>query len=340
MFCLYILNSCLCSLILQFVGSWEKLPSYGVKVTEAQGTKVGSRLMITGGFINGIDDATPENYYLDLDNPMSNWIKLPNMPKPTGSDANGNEGTTHSPPVGIGGNVYIQAGGLVGGARPDHVPINDVYKFDFDTMKWSKLPDLPMTLFGGGMVYDEGRNQLIHSMGAYTGKFADSYDTFVLDLDDIAAGWTEKTPAPFSGNHAAAVTAEDGNGNKRHFFMGGQMGGNESQGNTKHLMEYDVTTDSWITHADMPIARGHASWSADAISCGFILAGGTINATPRTRTTDISFYDISTDQWTESIGQLPGNAASPICEFYKDYLYCIPVSSGNTGYRIKVVVPE
>lgn len=86
----------------------------------------------------------------DLDNPYSEWVKLPDLPNPEGFTK---EGTTHSPPVAI-GNVYYQAGGLVGGAKPDHVPISDVYKFDFDTYQWSKLPPLPKTIFGGGMVYE------------------------------------------------------------------------------------------------------------------------------------------------------------------------------------------
>lgn len=122
--------------------------------------------------------------------------------------------------------------------------------------------------------------------------------------------------------------------------MGGQVGGNENLGNQKDLEEYIPATDEWVTFADMPFGRGHASWSAEAISCGFILAGGTINANPRERTTDISYYDIETDTWTEAIGQLPNDPASPICEIYKDYLYCMPISGGNTGYRIKIIVPE
>lgn len=74
------------------------------------------------------------------------------MPNPVGYNGDF-DGTTHSPPVAI-GNTYIQAGGLVGGAKPTHIAIDDVYKFDFDTMEWSKLPSLPKPIFGAGMVHE------------------------------------------------------------------------------------------------------------------------------------------------------------------------------------------
>jgi len=165
-------------------------------------------------------------------------------------------------------------------------------------MKWSKLPSLPLTLFGGSVVYEESTNQLIHSFGAYTGKFADSYDTWVLDLDNINDGLIEKKSTTFPGNYLAMTNAQDQFGKKCNFFMGGQKGGNESLGNQVHIVDYIPSEDRWEARADMPIAHGHASWSAEPISCGFILMGGTINAKPRTRTTDISYYDIASDTWT------------------------------------------
>lgn len=49
----------------QFVGAWEQLPGkYPEKVTEAQGTLVGNKLVLTGGFVGGIEKATLESYYL------------------------------------------------------------------------------------------------------------------------------------------------------------------------------------------------------------------------------------------------------------------------------------
>lgn len=55
------------------------------------------------------------------------------------------------------------------------------------------------------------------------------------------------------------------------------MGENEKSGNSDENYEWDVPSQSWIARADMPITRGHASSSTNAIGCGFIIAGGSSN---------------------------------------------------------------
>jgi len=193
------------------------------------------------------------------------------------------------------------------------------------------------------MVYDSNTNSLIYSGGAERPEagVADSFDfrdTWMLNLNDVNAGWQTKKSLPFDSNHMSFATVKDQAGLEHHFFVGGQVGVNEFTGNVDKNYEYDVLNDEWIEKADMPFTRGHAASSTRAIGCGFIMAGGSTNENGLT--SDVSFYSTETDDW-RSIGDLPEAINTPVCDVNFDtmYLYCESGFPGRSfSFRRKIAL--
>jgi hypothetical protein len=150
-------------------------------------------------------------------------------------------------------------------------------------------------------------------------------NTYRYSFDNPSAGWMATSPLPYKGNHLSYVTHTDVYGRERHFFLGGQEAEFECCRNVADNYEFIASTETWVRRASMLLARGHASASTRPIGCGFIIAGGSINAvngsTVRTRTSDVSYYDIPSDAWT-SIGSLPTKIATPLVDIHPDgYMY-------------------
>jgi hypothetical protein len=215
-----------------------------------------------------------------------------------------------------------------------HIP--DCFVYDHakapGTGQWSRLPNLPNGgSGGGGMIYDRLRNALYYSGGAQRFKLGstDSIDvsnTYRYSFDNPSAGWLATTPILYKANHLSSVTHTDAYGRQRHFFLGGQVGKYECCQNLADNVEFMAATETWIRRAPMLVARGHVSASTRPIGCGFIIAGGSINAvngsTFRVRTNDVSYYDLPTDSWM-SIGSLPFKGATPLVDIDTDgYMYC------------------
>ena len=55
-----------------------------------------------------------------------------------------------------------------------------------------------------------------------THDWFDHHDAWLLDLNNMSAGWVATTDIPFASNHLSFVTAVDGSGASRVYFMGGQ----------------------------------------------------------------------------------------------------------------------
>jgi N-acetylneuraminic acid mutarotase len=134
---------------------------------------------------------------------------------------------------------------------------------------------------------------------------------------------------PLLSNHMSYVTAVDNAGAERHYFLGGQKGGAESEGNFDDVYEFDPVQEVWTQRQDMPLTRGHASASTRAVSCGFFIIAGTSNGIGAIK--DMSYYDIPSNSWTK-VGELSSAINSPVCaiDFKNKVLQC---ETGNVGGR-------
>lgn len=279
---------------------------------------IGKDFLLFSGFSVTYSNVTAANYALDVTDPIAKWRRMDDLPVALG--------LTHTANVKIGSKFYM-CGGYIGGTPGPHTDKCFIYDHSAVAGKqWSTFASLPDGgRAGGGMVHDTSRNALFFSGGAQrpyaNNKHAEDYtDTWMYSLANTApGGWVPTTKIPFHGNHMSYVTAKDPFGRERHFFMGGQKGEDEALGNNKDLYEWDAENEQWLRRQSMTFSRGHASSSTRPFGCGFIIAGGTTNEFGMT--SDVSYYDIPTNTWT-SLGGLPNNVNTPVCDFYGDFLYC------------------
>jgi Kelch motif len=321
--------------ILQFQeSSWKTFSQdYPLQTQEPQGLLIGNDYIQFSGYTDRFVNATNHTYARDVTDPNSPWRRMEDVPVAWG--------ITHVPVVAVGSKAYL-CGGYNGAAKGLHIP--DCFVYDHakapGTGQWSALPPLPHGgSGGGGMIYDRLRNALYFTGGAqrYTlgsVKANDMNNTYRYSFGDPSSGWVATRSIPYNSNHLSYVTHTDVFGRQRHFFLGGQEGEFECCRNVADNYEFIASTETWARRAPMLLARGHASASTRPIGCGFIIAGGSINAvsgsTVRVRTNDVSYYDIPTDTWT-SIGSLPSRIATPLVDIHPNgYMY---TSDSQMKYR-------
>jgi N-acetylneuraminic acid mutarotase len=226
---------------------------------EANGTALGGRLYVLGGFIDSSIHATTSTAAYD---PSGNsWADLTPLPEPV----------THSPAVVDGTRLWL-LGGLVG-----HHPgpaTADVWIYDTEADTWTAGPSLPAPR-GAGAGALLGRT--IHFFGGAertpdgTG-LVDRAEHWALDLDDLEAGWQARAPLPDPRNHLGGA-ALDG----RIYGVGGQHGADDTWGNSATVSVYDPGTDAWTAGPSLPEPRGHITASTVASGGRILVAGGTLN---------------------------------------------------------------
>jgi N-acetylneuraminic acid mutarotase len=190
--------------------------------------------------------------------------------------------------------------------------------------QWKSLPSLPQGRSGGSLVHLKAQNALFFTGGAQRPKsseYKDYPDSWMYPLDGNSTVWIPQPNLPFLSNHMSYVSAVDDQGMNRYFFLAGQMAENEANGNVDLNYEYNPATNVWIKRQNMIFPRGHTSSSTVAVSCGFILVGGTTNGGVKTR--EIHYYDIPSDRWT-NIGNFSQGVNTPVCDIDRinNVLYC------------------
>ena len=278
---------------------------------------IGSDLVIISGFKNGWNYVTKETYALDTSDPNAQWRRMDDLPA--------SDGVTHSAFAVVGQKLYMCGGYLGGNPGPD---IPDCFVYDHSVQpgtsgQWSTFQPLPEGRGGGGMIYDTNSNALLYAAGADRQKGTqvtfDPPTTWMYSFDNKSAGWVQKQDIPYVGNHISYVTAYDDNGKERHYFVGGQLSGDEFNSNLADHVEWDAENEQWIKRQSMPFPRGHSASSTRAIGCGYITIAGAKNRWAKT--SDVSYYDIPSDSW-KKIGDLPEALNTPVCDISNGWLYC------------------
>jgi hypothetical protein len=317
--------------------NWNRFkPDYPFGVGESIGLIIDNDMFRTSGFINNFANTTNQTYARDITVANSPWRRMDDMPLPIT--------ITHAPAVRIGMKVYM-CGGYRGGHPGPHVPYCQIYDHSIlpgTGRQWSRFADLPMGGFaGGGMIYDTNRNALYFAGGGQrltpgSPHPIDYNFTWKYSFDNTTAGWVVSTPVPYKANHISSLTLTY-LGQERHYFVGGQVGENESKQNLPNMYEFIASNETWIQRRIMPLPRSHTTISTRPIGCGFILAGGSVNSVTaqRKRTSNIIYYDIPTDNWT-FIGDLPDALPTPLVDIHNNgYMYFI-TSKGTSRRRLSV----
>jgi N-acetylneuraminic acid mutarotase len=309
---------------------WEEYPSLPYNVSEAQGGLLGNDFVVFSGFVGTSWTATRKVFALDTSDLNSTWREMDDVPVV--------EGITHTGHVVVNFTKFYMCGGYVGSYTPHPKPTDVCYLYEHTSarsMQWTQLPSLPEKRAGGGMVYDESRNSLIFSGGANfmnpndRTTIYDNMNTWELQLDSLAAGWTAKTNIPYAANHIgyASVNYQC---KQQHYFLGGQKGDDEKNGNVADMYEYMSSSDTWAARPSMLFPRSHFSSStiADSRGCGLFKMGGAVNG--GNKTSEIHYYSIQNSNWTK-IGNLKAALNTPVCVITpSNYLYC---QGGNVNYK-------
>ena len=220
------------------------------------------------------------------------------------------------------GDVYLVGGLALApgnyGRRGSH-SVNAALVYHSRRNEWSRLPDLPEELLGGGAALLEGRLHFVAGGVFHSGMYhGDSSKHWALSIGDEKPAWRPLASSSYPRNHMAMV-AHAG----QLYAFGGQLLNQEACKNQAVLEAYDPRTDSWRTLAPMPVGRGHITPSSLSTPHGIVVLGGTVDKPPwdpdRCRTPGVPaasglHFDAWTGVWTEFLESPAG--PSQVCGFF------------------------
>lgn len=290
---------------------WDEVAKGPIVRHEAQGIVVDGKLYAMGGYTYDQASQYAPTRRVDVYDPATNtWKKLADMPN----------GLSHGGTTAIGRDIYI-AGGypLVGDGQGFSTDLVWRYNIDEDTWYANELPKLPKPNGGGDL---EAVGRKLHYFGGADASRQDTAEHWVLDLDNIAAGWVAKAPILRAVNHIGGVVL-----NGELYAVGGQM----FQDNAAKFLpgpfaRYDPVKDAWVKRADMPKGRSHMNASVFAWQGKIWVLGGE----PLSITRDVLVYDPVTNTWELIDNPLPVNRSSGIAGVIDDKIY---MATGSTSDR-------
>ena len=167
--------------------SWNDLADSNVSRYQSRNGVVDDKIYVMGGFLPGVISTTDLEIY-DVTN--DSWSIGADLPEPL----------THMAVVTIEDKIWL-LGGIVGAftGLSDKVRI-----YNTTTDSWSNGPDLPKPIGSGSATLNNNKIN-------FTGGLEDDFDTdiddhYILDLDNISAGWTSAAPMPRPRNHHSMVS--------------------------------------------------------------------------------------------------------------------------------------
>ncbi|WP_420597535.1 NPCBM/NEW2 domain-containing protein [Deinococcus sp.] len=278
--------------------SWTEQAGALTAVFESQGTAVGNKLYIFGGFTDGLIGSTKSQAY---DAVANRWAALKDMPEPL----------THAAVAEDGSTIYI-AGGFIGNHPGPQT--NHVWKYDTMNNTWSAGTPLPGAR-GGGALVRIGRT--LHFVGGVERDLSDlktylrdSPEHWTFNLDGGAnAGWQTAAPLPNPRNHTAGVAL-----NGKLYVLGGQHLSDEVSANQTQVDLYDPQTDTWTQRASLPRPVGHTSDSTVVMNNRIVMIAGVTNGSPDTgslKIADVNEYDPVSNTW-RALTNLPAPRQSPV----------------------------
>ncbi|KPM30405.1 Cytochrome c class I [Croceitalea dokdonensis DOKDO 023] len=269
---------------------------------ESHSVKIDGKLYVLAGFLSGLK-VTPATEIYD---PQTNrWSSGAPMPL----------AVTHMGAVGVGDEIWIISGfaGNHPGVATDRVQIYNT-KDDF----WYEGPPIPEPRGSGAAVFNEGK---IHFFGGLLpNRFTDVGDHYVLDVNDLEAGWQNAAPLPNPRNHLSAASV-----NGLIYAIGGQYGHDRGVSDQNLLHEYDPISDTWTRKADLPTARSHFEPGTMVHNEKIIIVGGRKG---NTFFSEVTEYDPAKDSWTEKC-ELPTKLLAPAAKVFGDKL--IVANGGENG---------
>lgn len=286
--------------------AWSDLPSGLLPRTDAASAVVGSQLYVFGGFHTENLEVT--NRTEVYDRTTASWTERAPLPHPA----------SH-----VGAAVADRKVWIAGGFEGDEpgVATDRVLIYDPETDSWAQGPPLPARRASGTLAR---LGRTLHYVGGLMpNRMTDAGNHYVLDLDDVDAGWRVAAPLPVPRNHLASAVV----GGKL-YAIGGQVGHDGGHHYSALVHAYDFATDTWTRVADLPVARARFESSAFVSDGRIVIAGGVGAGSENKRAmSQVTVYDPAADRWTEAT-PLPARLIGAVAKRLGD---AVIVSHGGLG---------
>ena len=287
---------------------WVTAAPSALERKEGQSAVVNGQLYTFGGYYGNLQGTNLTQRY---DVTTNQWTDLAPAIYPV----------THMGVVVVDEQVWL-IGGFTGEVHPGPVTAA-VQVYDTRTNSWNFGPSLPDAR-GSNAAALVGRK--IHVFGGVLpDRHTDAGDHYVLDVDDLAAGWRSAAPLPNPRNHLAAASL----GGKV-YAIGGQYGHDQGRDINSLVHVYDPVTDAWTRLADLPGPRSHFEPGTFTLDGQILIVGGSTNTTDYA---DILSYSPAANNWRQYCS-LPATLVAPFAQAIGNKLVVAQ------GARDNFAVPE
>ena len=307
--------------------TWGTAVSQPYTVTEAQGGVVNGKLYSFGGFDSQKSTFTPTSRAYSYDPVANKWTALAPMPPMNGTSYGG---VTHAGFATDGADIYFAGGYTSNSAGTGQIfGTREVWKYMVSENRYERLPDLPIVIAAGQLEYLNGK--LHHIGGTNAARTSDLGNHYVLQLDNLAAGWKSMAPLPAPRQHAGSAVYGD-----KIYYIGGQTGHDSNLATSKLVHRYDPLTDTWAQVADLPVpsganGRGHISSSVVVVDDRILVLGGeTVHGSGRTNM--VSAYTPATNTW-QNLTSLPQARYSGVAALLGKDIYYTGGSNSSITYK-------
>ena len=286
---------------------WTDLTPSAIPKLESYPVIVGNKLYTFSGFTNGLA-VIPETEIYDLN--TGQWSFGASMPLPV----------THMGVARVNDDIWI-----VGGFAGDHpgTATSRVQIYSPGNDQWREGPELPVARASGSLVLVNGK--LHHFGGLLPDRRTDIDEHWVLDLNNINAGWKADDPLPIARNHLGGVAL---NGNI--YAVGGQFGHDGGNEDVPFVHVYSTDSGDWERLADMPLALSHFEAGIFVFENRIYVVGG---ISPNGAQDTIFVYDPQSDTWSEFCG-IPQRLLAPGARMYGNQLLVLNGGVNGAGSPI------
>ncbi|WP_277228894.1 malectin domain-containing carbohydrate-binding protein [Hymenobacter sp. YC55] len=287
---------------------WVTAAPSALERKEGQSAVVNGQLYTFGGYYGNLQGTNLTQRY---DVTTNQWTNLAPAPYPV----------THMGVAVVDEQVWL-IGGFQGEVHPGPVTAA-VQVYDTRTNTWNFGPPLPAPR-GSNAAALVGRK--IHAFGGVLpDRHTDAGDHYVLDVDNLAAGWQSATPLPSPRNHLAGASL----GGKV-YAIGGQYGHDQGRDINSLVHVYDPATNAWTRLPDLPGPRSHFEPGTFTLDGQILIVGGSTNTTDYA---DILSYSPAVNNWRQFC-TLPATLVAPFAQAIGNRLVVAQ------GARDNFAVPE
>lgn len=315
--------------------TWTTAANHPDGTHESQGRSVGGKLYVFGGFdiYKQPSNWTPTKRSYVYDPETNKFSPIEHLPyTPNGENFGG---ISHAGITTDGNDIYFAGGYTSNNAGTGQIfGTKQAWKYNVATNTYSSLPDLPVAIAAGQMEYVNGK--LHHISGTNVARNQDLADHYVLDLDDISAGWKTMAPLPNPRQHAGSTVFEG-----KIYFIGGQKGHDQHLVTQKDVHVYDPSINEWEKVADLLTPAGtngigHITSAVVNLGDRIIVLGGETGHNSRTNL--VSAYSPSEDQWT-ALTPLPQNIMAGVASVFNNKIFYLGGDFRKTNRLGTPVIP-